>query len=166
MGGEVPDTPFWCRHKWEEEEEGTRLRMWKIFCDKFFGLFFAKILFCRDFLAAANLFSDADTSGREADSGYERCRDCTDITLHRHHSDCHRRSTCFKLSDFLQENRDSFVFPSLLRNFCSPMLCSSCLMPDRLPSGLTSSKVGADSGRKPSRAHRAASDSSRRSACS
>ena len=21
MGGEAPDTPFWCRHKWEEEEE-------------------------------------------------------------------------------------------------------------------------------------------------
>lgn len=111
MGGKAPDTPFWCRHKWEEEEEeeGTRLRMQKIFCDNFFATFLQKFCFAEIFLAAANLFSDADTSGREADSGYERCRDCTDITLHRHH--CHRRSTCSKLSDFLQENRDSLVFP-------------------------------------------------------
>ena len=75
----------------------------------FLATFLQKFSFAEIFLAAANLFSDADTSGREADSGYERCRDCTDITLHRH--PCHRRSTWFKLSDFLQENRDSFVFP-------------------------------------------------------
>ena len=84
-------------------------------CERFFGTFFY-IFFGQDFLALANVFSDVDTSGSEAESGYERCRDCTDITLHRHH--CHRRSTCFKLSDFFA--RKQRLIQSFAQKFFGP----------------------------------------------